>query len=59
MFYQYSYNIKHKVFHKLTLISLFILLHIISQQIRDRRGCDCTVFGFTTTYAISANHHLT
>jgi len=24
---------------------------------RDRRGGDCMVVGFTTTYAISAYHH--
>ena len=27
------------------------------QQIRDRRGRDRIVVGFTTTYAISAYHH--
>jgi hypothetical protein len=24
---------------------------------RGRRGCDCMVVGFTTTYAISGYHH--
>ena len=34
---------------------LFCLLSLNS--IRGRCGRDCMVVGFTTTYAISANHH--
>ena len=29
----------------------------LSRVLRDRRGCDCKVVRFTTTYAISAYDH--
>ena len=38
-----------------TLMSAIITS--IRQFSRDRRGCDGTVVGFTTTYSISVYHH--
>ena len=49
---------RHDIAEKNTHLALNSFFHLIDKYVwRDRRGRDCTVVGYTTTYAISAYHH--
>ena len=53
-----EYNLfSHDVAEKNTHLALNSFFHLIDKYVwRDRRGRDCAVVGYTTTYAISAYH---
>ena len=42
----------------LEIIHVLFIVMSLHSTIRGRRGCNRTLVGFTTTYAISAYHHL-
>jgi len=44
-------------FYFLLLTFCYVGLFVLYSTGRDRRGRDCMVVGYTTTYAISSYHH--
>ena len=56
-----TYNVHYILLNSVLVLSEQVncidRIHFLLYTVRGRRGRDCMVVGFTTTYAISAYHH--